>query len=71
MEKKNYIQDLNDNNILKRILEDYACIDCGLIQNDNDRIMDEKWEKIDDKMICPECNRKRKLKKIKRIINEK
>jgi hypothetical protein len=32
MEKKNYIQDLNDNNILKRILEDYACIDCGLIK---------------------------------------
>jgi rubredoxin len=66
MEKKNYIQDLNDNNILKRILEDYACIDCGLIQDDQNRYV---WGNINDKIICPVCSRKRKLKRLKMLIN--
>jgi rubredoxin len=64
MKSKYYIHDFNDN-IFKRMVEEYTCIDCGLIQNDNDM---DKWEKIDDKIICPECNRKKKMKKIKELI---
>jgi len=65
VENRTYIQDFNDN-IFKRMFEEYACIDCGLIQNDNDD--KNKWGKVDNKIICPECNRKRKMKKLKELI---
>jgi len=79
MENKHYIQDFKDKDgLFRKLFEEYACVDCGLIPKYN--ITNTKnstntkiaiWKEINGNYICPKCNRIRKLKKIKGLIINK
>ncbi len=81
MEDKLYIDDIEDSNPIKEIIQHYVCISCGLTPKfkvgqpgPNGFNIDFKmqgWKIENNKSICPLCLRGNKIKEVLSHINKR